>query len=197
MKHWTFTHGIMGLINFCTQCGSEIKQEIPQGDDRERDVCSKCGFIHYFNPRLVVGTIPIWEDRILLVRRAIEPCYGKWTLPAGYLENGESVLDGALRETREEAHARIENLKSFALFNMTQINQIYYMFYGQLSDTDFKAGSESLEVKLVREKDIPWDDIAFKVIRITLERFFEDRSKGSFDYHMEDIFFERSIKYRS
>ncbi|MCG8339346.1 MAG: NUDIX hydrolase [Proteobacteria bacterium] len=184
-------------MNFCTQCGSATKIEIPQGDDRERDVCTKCGFIHYFNPRLVVGTIPIWEDKILIVKRAIEPCYGRWTLPAGYLENGESVLDGALRETREEANARIENLQSFGLFNMTQINQIYYMFYGQLSDTNFDAGAESLEVKLVKEEDVPWDEIAFKVIRVTLERFFEDRRKGSFDYHMENIYFERSIKHRS
>ena len=190
-------YGVKSLINFCTQCGSATKIEIPQGDDRERDVCTKCGFIHYFNPRLVVGTIPIWEDKILIVKRAIEPCYGRWTLPAGYLENGESVLDGALRETREEANARIENLQSFGLFNMTQINQIYYMFYGQLSDTNFDAGAESLEVKLVKEEDVPWDEIAFKVIRVTLERFFEDRRKGSFDYHMENIYFERSIKYRS
>ncbi len=185
------------MISYCTQCGSKVKKAIPNGDDRERDVCTECGYVQYFNPRLVVGTIPTWNDEILMVKRAIEPCYGKWTLPGGYLENGESVLQGALRETQEEANARIDSLTSFGLFNLTQINQIYYMFYGELTDTDFSAGSESLEACLVKEEDVPWDEIAFKVIRVTLERFFEDRRKGSFNLHMEDIFFEHSIKYRS
>lgn len=185
------------MIRHCTQCGAPIKQVIPQGDDRERDVCTQCGHIHYFNPRLVVGSIPIWEQKILLVKRAIDPCYGKWTLPAGYLENGESVLEGAKRESREEANARLEALAPFALFNLTQINQIYFIFRGRLQDLNFSAGHESLEVRLFDEKEIPWDEIAFKVIRETLLRFFLDRKAGSFEFHMDDVFFERSISQRS
>lgn len=185
------------MIKFCTQCGSAVSKAIPQGDDRERDVCDNCGHIQYSNPKLVVGSIPTWEDKILIARRSIEPCYGKWTLPAGYLENGESILDGALRETREEANARIADVTSFGVFNLVQINQIYYMFHGTLKDMDFKAGGESLEVKLVTEEEIPWDDIAFKVIRVTLERFLQDRKKGNFGFHMEDIYFEKSKKIRT
>jgi len=185
------------LIQYCTQCGAQTVKAIPKGDDRERDVCTKCGFIHYFNPRLVVGSIPIWKDKILLVKRAIEPCYGKWTLPAGYLENGESVLEGAIRETKEEANARLEGLIPFGMFNLTQVNQIYFMFYGNLSDMEFSAGDESLDARLFTEADIPWDSIGFKVIKETLQRFFKDRSSGSFGFHMEDVFFEKSIKHRS
>lgn len=144
-----------------------------------------------------MGSIPIWEEKILLVKRAIDPSYGKWTLPAGYLENGESVLEGALRETREEANARLDALAPFGMFNLTQINQIYFIFWGRLRDLDFGAGYESLEVRLFDEKEIPWDEIAFKVIRETLQHFFTDRRAGSFEFHMEDIYFDRSVKQRS
>lgn len=186
------------MIHFCTQCGSKVHKSIPPGDDRERDVCSHCGFIHYSNPRLVVGTIPVWEDRILLAKRAIEPRYGKWTLPAGYLENGESILDGALRETREEVQAQLTDVRTFGVFNLTQISQIYYMFTGTLLNGEYGAGSESLEVELLREEEIPWDEIAFKVIRVTLERFFQDRKDGDgCSYHMENIIINRSFTKRS
>ena len=184
-------------MNYCTQCGSPVEQNIPDGDDRPRHVCTQCGFIHYQNPKMVVGCIPVWEDRILLAKRSIEPRYGKWTLPAGYLENGESVADGACRETREEANARVLNLKSFGLFNMPQINQIYFIFRSELANMNFGAGHESLDVRLFREEEIPWDGIAFKVIGRTLELFFEDRAGGSYSFHMEDIHFNRSVKDRS
>jgi ADP-ribose pyrophosphatase YjhB (NUDIX family) len=185
-------------MKYCTQCGSRVKQEIPHGDDRLRDICTQCGFIHYHNPKMVVGCIPVWEEKILLVKRSIEPRYGKWTLPAGYLENGESVAEGAARETREEANARVSSLKPFALFNMPQINQIYFMFLSSLENTDFGAGHESLDARLYREEEIPWEKIAFKVIKRTMELFFENRSAGGeYPFHMEDIYFDRSVKERS
>lgn len=178
-------------IKFCTQCGSAVGQKIPEGDDRPRSVCLDCGHIQYHNPKLVVGSIPIWEDKILLVKRSIEPCYGKWTLPAGYLENGESVVDGARRETSEEANATLGEMHPFGLFNLTQIHQIYFMFYGKLLNTDFGAGHESLEVQLFKESEIPWNEIAFKVIHITLERYFADNAAQNLTFHMENIFFHR------
>ncbi len=185
------------LIKYCTQCGSSVDHVIPAGDDRPRYVCANCGHIHYHNPKNVVGSIPVWEDKILLVKRSIEPCYGKWTLPAGYLENGESVKDGARRETREEANATLGEMHPFGLFNMTQISQIYFMFYGQLLSTDFSAGHESLEVSLFKEEEIPWNKLAFKVIRHTLELFFQDRVAKTFPFHMDNIYFDRSMKDRT
>ena len=185
------------LINFCTQCGSPVDHVIPKDDDRLRFVCKNCGYIHYLNPKIVVGSIPIWEDKILLVKRSIDPCYGKWTLPAGYLENGESVKDGARRETREEANATLGEMHNFGLFNLTQINQIYFMFYSELLKTDFSAGHESLEASLFKEEEIPWDEIAFKVIRHTLELFFKDRASQNYSFHMENLYFDRSWKDRT
>jgi ADP-ribose pyrophosphatase YjhB (NUDIX family) len=143
--------------------------------------------IHYQNPKMVVGCIPEAEDKILLCRRAIEPCYGKWTLPAGFLENGETVADGAKRETLEEAHARVAILAPYALYNICYVNQIYLMFRARLQDHNFHAGSESLEVKLFDENEIPWDKIAFRVIHATLLRYFGDRRTGRFSFYVDDI----------
>ena len=174
-------------MNFCSQCGAGLNQRIPSGDDRLRFVCDQCRMIHYQNPRMVVGSIPEWQDRILLCRRAIEPRAGKWTLPAGYLENGETMMDGARRETREEAGAVLETLTPFALFDLPFINQIYLMFRGPLVSTSFHPGEESLEVQLFAEADVPWDEMAFAVIRETLERYYEDRSEGCFRLHTGSI----------
>lgn len=176
-------------MNHCTKCGSPLTQSIPKGDDRPRYVCTNCGHIHYLNPRMVVGTIPVWENEILLVRRSIEPKYGLWTLPAGFLENGETVMEGARRESTEEANAKMGELIPFGLFNLTQVNQIYFMFRGNLQSTDFSPGYESLETRLFKEDEIPWDSLAFTVIRVTLEIFFKDRINGSYGFHMEDIYF--------
>jgi ADP-ribose pyrophosphatase YjhB (NUDIX family) len=143
--------------------------------------------VHYQNPKLVVGCIPETEDKILLCRRAIEPCYGKWTLPAGFLENGETVAEGAKRETFEEARARVEILGPYALYNICHVNQIYLMFRAQLSDNHFHPGKESLEVKLFSEKDIPWEEIAFRVITATLLKYYDDRRNGGFPFFMGDI----------
>ena len=174
-------------LNFCSKCGVTLAYRIPPGDDRPRYVCDDCLTIHYQNPKMVVGTIPVWEDKVLLCRRAIEPQYGKWTLPAGYLENGESVADGAIRETREEASAVIDIVQPFALFSLTFVSHIYFMFYSKLSSPDFSPGKESLSVQLFKEEEIPWEEISFTVIEKTLEYFFIDKNKGHFSFHMGEI----------
>jgi ADP-ribose pyrophosphatase YjhB (NUDIX family) len=174
-------------MNFCSNRGRAVTYVTPPGDDRPRFSCESCGVIHYQNPKMVVGCIPEGEDKILLCRRAIEPGYGKWTLPAGYLENGETVADGAKREAFEEARARVEILAPYALYNICHVNQIYLMFRSRLKDNSFRAGSESLEVKLFSEKDIPWEAIAFRVISATLLQYYADRRTGRFSFYMENI----------
>ena len=174
-------------MNFCSNCGQPVTQRTPPGDDRLRFFCESCGAVHYQNPKLVVGCIPEMEDQILLCRRAIEPCYGMWTLPAGYLENGETVAAGARRGTREEARARVEILAPYALYNICHVHQIYLMFRARLIDKRFQAGSESLEVKLFSENDIPWQEIAFPVITATLLQYFNDRRNGRFPFFIGNI----------
>jgi ADP-ribose pyrophosphatase YjhB (NUDIX family) len=136
---------------------------------------------------MVVGCIPEWEDKILLCRRAIEPRYGLWTLPAGFMENGETTAEGAARETREEAGAHIEMGSLYTLFNLPHIDQVYFMFRARLLDLDFKPGYETLEARLFTEPEIPWDQLAFRTIRATLELYFRDRAKGDFRFHFGDI----------
>ena len=174
-------------MNFCSNCGKSVVYQVPPGDDRSRYCCEACGEVHYQNPKLVVGSIPESDDKLLLCRRAIEPCYGLWTLPAGYLENGETAADGAIRETLEEAQARVDILAPYALFNICHVNQIYLMFRARLKDNNFHPGTESLEVKLFREEDIPWEEIAFRVIDATLRQYYADRKNGSFPFSMGNI----------
>ncbi len=174
-------------MNFCSHCGSQLEFRVPEGDDRSRHVCRACGRIHYINPKLVVGCVAEWKDRILLCERAIEPRYGKWTLPAGFLEAGESAAEGAQRETFEEALATVDIIAPYTLINLTFVNQIYIMFRARMTDGRFGKGSESLDVRLFEERDIPWDDLAFKTVRETLRLYFEDRVAGHFPLHMFDI----------
>jgi ADP-ribose pyrophosphatase YjhB (NUDIX family) len=136
---------------------------------------------------MVVGTIPTAGDQILLCRRAIEPRYGMWTLPAGFLETGETVLQGALRETHEEACATLSAVHPYAMYNITFVNQIYFMFRGELVDGVFAPGAESLEVRLFGIQEIPWQEIAFEVIRVTLTNYLADYQQGIFAFHMDDI----------
>jgi ADP-ribose pyrophosphatase YjhB (NUDIX family) len=161
-------------MNFCSQCGNPVNLEIPQGDNRERHVCGHCDTIHYQNPRVIAGCIPTLEDRVLLCRRAIEPRFGLWTLPAGFMENGETTLQGALRECEEEANARIDNPALYGIFDIPHINQVYLFYRGIMSDTNFSAGIESLDVALFREHEIPWDKLAFPVMELALHYHFED-----------------------
>ncbi|WP_339339168.1 NUDIX hydrolase [uncultured Oceanicoccus sp.] len=167
-------------MKYCSECGHTVSQKIPKGDDRLRYVCDNCGAIHYQNPRIIVGTLPVYGDQVLLCRRAIEPRKGFWTLPAGFMENGETTVEGAVRESWEEARARLSNEKLYRLFDLSYIDQVYMFYLADLVDGEFSAGPESLDVKLFNEADIPWDEIAFGVVVDTLKEFFEDRKKGLF-----------------
>ncbi len=175
-------------INHCTFCGNKVTFEIPEGDNRPRHLCRHCGQIQYQNPRIVTGCIPVWEDRILLCKRAIKPRLGYWTIPAGFMENGETVEQGALRETREEACAKVVNPSLYQIYNVTSVNQIYMLFRAELDGPDqFGIGQESLEVELVEESRIPWDEIAFRVVHNTLERFLKERGQGRFEFRIDTI----------
>lgn len=175
-------------MKFCPDCGAPVELRLPPDDHRSRHVCTACAAIHYQNPKLIVGAIPEWEDgRILLCRRAIEPRYGLWTLPAGFMENGESTPEAAARETLEEANARVEIGPLYGFFNIPHLDQVHLMFRARLLDLAFSPGVESLEVKLFEEKDIPWELLAFRTVRITLQRFFEERRNASFHFDMRDL----------
>lgn len=175
------------MIKFCTQCASPVSLRVPAGDSLPRHVCDRCGHIHYENPRLVVGCVANWEDRILLCRRAIEPRLGYWTLPAGFMENGETTAEAAARETLEEACATVVVGKPFAMVNVAHINQVHLFYRGHLATPDFAPGEESLETRLMAEADIPWEDIAFRSVALCLRRYFDDRTKGYFGFHTADL----------
>jgi ADP-ribose pyrophosphatase YjhB (NUDIX family) len=175
-------------MNFCSTCGSsQLKLRIPDGDSLPRFVCSGCGAIHYQNPKVIVGCLPEWEDRVLLCQRAIEPRYGLWTLPAGFLENGETLMNGALRETMEEAHARVALGALYTVISLPQIDQVYMMFRSRLLDLDFGPGAESLDVRLFEERDVPWEMLAFRTIARTLRNYFVDRRQGAFPLHVSAL----------
>ena len=174
-------------MKYCSACGAAVRLRIPPGDNRERHVCDACGTIHYLNPKVVTGCVATWEDRVLLCRRAIEPRYGLWTLPAGFMENRESSVEGAAREALEEANAVIDGLTLYGIYNLIHISQVYIMFRGTVRDGRASAGEESLEVALFEERDIPWGELAFTVVEETLRRFFEERRAGRFSVHGADI----------
>lgn len=182
-------------MKFCSECAHPVALAIPEGDNRPRYVCAHCDAIHYQNPKLVVGSIPVWEQdgqvKVLLCKRAIEPRHGYWTLPAGFMENAETTAEAAVRETEEEAGAHIEIGKLFTLLNVPHVHQVHLFYLARLLDLDFAPGIESLEVQLLAEHEIPWDELAFPTIRHTLELFFADRVKmregGSYGFHSHDI----------
>ncbi|KIG09158.1 MULTISPECIES: NUDIX hydrolase [Caballeronia] len=175
-------------MKFCSVCGHQVGLSIPPGDNRERYVCGNCDTVHYQNPRNVVGTVPVWDDKVLLCRRAIEPRYGYWTLPAGFMEMDETTSEGAARETLEEAGARVEIQSLFTLLNVPHVHQVHLFYLARLLDLDVDAGEESLEVRLFDESEIPWDEIAFPTVGQTLRFFFADRAAGNFTLHTGDIF---------
>lgn len=172
-------------INYCCTCAAPVTLRVPAGDTLPRHVCDACGAIHYRNPRLVVGTLPVWEDRVLLCRRAIEPRRGCWTLPAGFMENRESVAAAAERETREEACAHIDLDDLYTMISVPHISQVHVIYRARLRDIDFAPGDESLEVALFSEADIPWEEIAFRTVAMTLRHYFADRAAGSFSLHVD------------
>lgn len=174
-------------MNFCSQCGNPVTLRIPPGDNLPRHICIECATIHYQNPKIVVGAVAAWGDTILLCRRAIEPRHGYWTLPAGFMENGESTADAAARETLEEACARIEIDALFSVLSIPHISQVHMLYRGRLVEQSFSPGEESLEVALFAEADIPWDQLAFRTISRTLKLYFEDRRKGRFEIHGGEV----------
>ena len=174
-------------MNYCSQCGGKVVLAVPADDDRPRHMCPSCGMIHYQNPKLVVGCIPVWKDRILMCRRDIEPRRGYWTLPAGFLENGETAAEGARRETLEETGAPLTDLTPYLMVDIPHINQIYMMFRAQLLTDQFGPTSESSEVKLCKLDDIPWNEIAFMAIEQTLKHYCRDRVDGSYSFGVHDI----------
>ncbi len=175
-------------IKHCKQCGSAVEHRIPDdGDTKIRAVCPQCKAIHYVNPLNVVGTIPVWGDKVLLCKRNIEPRFGKWTLPAGFMEMGETTAQGAARETDEEAGAKFEMQELFSLVNVARVGQVHLFYRAQLTSDQFQPGIETQEAMLFSEADVPWEDLAFRTVKETLERFFADRKAGSFGFHVLDI----------
>lgn len=178
-------------LKHCRECGTAVVYRLPDdGDTKQRAVCPACHTVHYENPLNVVGTVPVWGDdgaQVLLCMRNIEPRRGKWTLPAGFMELGETTLEGAARETVEEAGAQFEMQGIFTLINVVRVGQVHVFYRAKLLSTVFDPGHETMEARLFTEAEIPWDEIAFKTVKETLERYFDDRRKGSFGFHTADI----------
>lgn len=174
-------------MKFCNQCGHAVTQRIPDGDNLPRYVCDNCNTIHYQNPNIVAGCIPVMDDKILLCRRAIEPRYGLWTLPAGFMENNETLEQAAMRESMEEANAHVELEQLYTVFSLPHVNQVYVMFRARLLEDNFSPGIESLEVDLFEENRIPWEELAFGTIHHTLKYFFADRDRGEFSLRSHEL----------
>jgi len=174
-------------IKHCRACGTAVAYVVPVGDNRERAVCPACATVHYENPLNVVGTVPIWGAQVLLCKRAIEPRYGFWTLPAGFLELGETTAEGALRETVEESGAQVDLGSLFSILDVARVGQVHLFYLATMRSQVLAPGSETLEARLFREDEVPWDEIAFRTVRETLRYFFDDRRRGQFGVHSADI----------
>lgn len=175
----------------CRNCGTAVDLRLPDdGDTKPRAVCPACQTVHYDNPLNVVGTVPVWGESgeyVLLCKRNIEPRRGKWTLPAGFMELGETTAEGAARETVEEAGARFEMGDIFTLMNVARVGQVHIYYRAKLLSDQFDPGFETMEARLFTEEEIPWDEIAFRTVRETLEHYFDDRRQGHFGFHAGDI----------
>ncbi len=186
-------------MKFCTLCGANLSLRIPEADDRARHVCDGCGHVHYQNPRVIVCALPCFEDKVLLCKRAIEPRYGLWTLPGGFMENGESTLDAARRETLEEAGARIDVLGLYAIYHIIHIDQVHMFYLANLKDLNFAAGTESLEVRLCSADEVPWEELAFPAVADTLRHYFRDLPSRRFPLRLADVLVgannSRTIKF--
>lgn len=175
-------------IKHCRECGTAVVYRIPDdGDTRPRAVCPACHTIHYENPLNVVGTVPVLGDRVLLCKRNIEPRWGKWTLPAGFMELDETTSQGAARETDEEAGAHFEIGPLFSVLNVRRVGQVHLFYRATLQSDLFAPGTETIEARLFTEDEIPWDELAFRTVKETLTRFFADRRTGQFGVHCVDI----------
>ena len=177
----------MSSFTYCSNCGARTAIRIPAGDQMPRVICDTCGEVHYQNPRIVVGCVPEYGGRLLICRRAIEPRLGYWTIPAGFLENGETLERGAARECQEEALASVSIGSLLALVNVTAAHQVHVFFRAAMASPEHGAGTESLETALVEARDIPWEDIAFPSTRFALERYLADRTAGLEGYHLTEL----------
>lgn len=175
------------LMSFCTECGHATQDKIPLGDHQIRQVCINCDTIRYVNPKVICGALAIWQDKVLLCRRAIEPRYGLWTLPAGYMELFETMEQGSARETREEAEAEVEIEHLYCMYNIPRIGQIYVLFKANLINGKFGAGEESIESRLFAEDEIPWDQLAFPSVERTLRHYFADKKQHNYPMHLETL----------
>lgn len=171
-------------MKYCSKCGNPVEQTVPSGDNRQRYVCPSCGTVHYQNPLIVIGCVPEQDGRILLCKRSIEPRYGYWTLPAGFMELGETLQEGAARETLEEACARVEIGRLFASVDVIHAGQVHFFFHAKLIG-GHSAGEESLETALVTIDEIPWSDLAFKSVEFALRKFVEDDGRDRGVHHQE------------
>ena len=174
-------------MRYCLQCDHEAERKIPATDNMPRLVCPNCNYIHYENPKVICGALVLWENKVLLCRRAIEPRYGLWTLPAGYMELQETMAQGAARETREEAEAEVSIGELYCMYDIPRIGQIYVLFKSTLIDGQFGAGDETIESRLFEEHEIPWGDLAFPSVERTLRHYFADQKTGSFPMHLETL----------
>lgn len=178
-------------MNYCSHCGGRLHLRKPDGEDRLRHVCEYCGLIHYQNPKIIAGCIPVWEDKILLCKRAIEPRYGAWTLPAGFMELGETLEGAALREAREEANVELSIDGLFAIFNIPHISQVHVYFRARLLEKKFGVGAESLETRLFPEDSIPWNELSFQSVKDCLRLYLLDSRRQSFSLHINDLLAEQ------
>lgn len=186
-------------MNYCKQCGEKVSLGIPENDNRERYICTVCETIHYENPNIVAGVLPVYknhtsDDKVLLCKRAIEPRYGLWTLPAGFMENGESVEQAAVRESVEEANLSLVNLQLYTVMSLPHISQVYMIFKADITSDNFSPGIESLETQLFSEQEIPWREIAFPVMTKTLQCYFEDRKsedENNRQYPVHNLVYQR------
>lgn len=175
-------------MKFCSQCGATVTYRIPTGDDRERAVCDSCDTVHYINPRIIVGCLPEYQGRLLLCRRAIEPRRNYWTLPAGFMENGETTEQGAARETWEEAMARADDMALYRVYDVPYINQVYMFYRCRIADGQYGVGPESLDTRLFAPADIPWDELSFPSVYRALASYLCDREAGNaFPVQVETI----------
>ena len=174
-------------MTYCSDCGATTEWQVPPDDNRPRHICSACHTIHYENPKIICGCLVTYNDQVLLCRRAIEPRHGLWTLPAGFMENGETAAEGALRETWEEAMARPTLQGLYALTSIPYISQVYMIFRATLDAPEHAPGPESLETQLFSVDQIPWDELAFQTVRKTLTQWVQDQSRGSYPLHEIDI----------
>jgi ADP-ribose pyrophosphatase YjhB (NUDIX family) len=178
-------------MKYCSDCGDPIVMKVPEGDDRERHCCDSCGAIHYFNPRIIVACIPRWEGKIMLCKRGIEPRHGYWTVPGGFMELDETTEQGAMRETWEETHAKVNITRLHGMYNIPQIGQVYVVYLADMISPEFEVTPESTEIRLFDPSDIPWDSIAFNVIEKSLRQYVEGVSTGDESFHRDTIRFTR------